>query len=180
MQYPYLVASFPMMKFESAPPWRLSEFREVCGSGLVPDDLRELNAVLSLKWDQCTSDFAVRYHEANTQLKRAVASVRARRPIVHISDYSAYPAGSSPFFNQAVIDAFTKTNPMERQRVIDRTRWILLEDMALFKEYDLDGILSYGLRLRMAERIEHQEPDVGRKRFREWVDLCSTIQSEEA
>ena len=59
------------------------------------------------------------------------------------------------------MDAFAKSNPLERERSLDATRWNVLDELARQDSFGLSGVLSYALQIRLASRWSSMNDDKG-------------------
>lgn len=69
-------------------------------------------------------------------------------------------------------------NPLASEKIIDHFRWALLDDLAQGHFFDLDFLIAYGLKLRIAERYANVATDNGLKRFEEITAITGTFTRE--
>jgi|YNPMSStandDraft_1061717.scaffolds.fasta_scaffold76376_1 hypothetical protein len=171
MKYPYLVASLPALTFGAPPPMSLDRFRALCREQLTSKDYAELDALL--EGGPARSGFVQTWRHRETQLRNAVARARAARRSVEVRPYLREHAGFDVALERAVSDAMSHANPLEREMELEHIRWHLAEELARFHEFDLEGVLSYALRLRIAERLQGWNEGLGRRRVDEWQDRAA-------
>ncbi|MBN1158332.1 MAG: DUF2764 family protein [Bacteroidales bacterium] len=71
-----------------------------------------------------------------------------------------------PFVNElTTIDE--DGNPMEKELAVDMLRWKQLDELNTFHYFTIEVLLSFVIRLIMAERWIQLQPEAGRKMFRE-------------
>lgn len=162
MSFYYFVASLPALALEAPAPMRLDEFRAEAARLLPADAVRELEAVLAGRAAQATSDFARRWFAQATQIRNAVAAVRAGRRGVEAAPHLRPHAGFSAYLDQAVAEAYGKPHPLERERALDRLRWEVLDELVRPEPFGLAAVLAYGLKLGLAERWTPLTDEAGR------------------
>ncbi|MCS6770839.1 MAG: DUF2764 domain-containing protein [Kiritimatiellae bacterium] len=165
MSFYYFVASLPALTLSAAPPWTFSQFLGEARRLLEPRVVREIEAVVEGRWDEARSELAARWRSAETQLRNALARARAARletdPAPHLRPHE----GFSVYVEQAVIEAYAKPNPLERELSLDRFRWSLLDEWAREEPFGLSTVLAYALKLKLSERWGCYSDEDGRKRF---------------
>ena len=152
MEYVYLVASLPALELTAAPRISSEQLLTASAGVLRPDHHEDLRAVLEDRpWDTRSPELAP-YLSAETQLRDAVARLRAARHGV------AYQSGVHPFagFDARCVNAAERAlaleDPRERELVLDRLRWTLLDELAVAPRFGFQAVLAYGLQLRLAEK----------------------------
>ena len=161
----YTVSSLPGLPFGDPPPFSPEDLAAQSEGVLSDADLASLRAVVRGDLEAAGGAFAADWRRAETQLRNAVASIRAERLREDAAPYLHAHQGFDVSIERAVADAFTKPNPLERERELDRCRWRLLDDMTREEPFGLGALLAYALRLRIAERWAGREEDAGRARL---------------
>lgn len=167
MPYYYLTASLPGLEMEEPLPFSSTEFRAMCVSVLEDRDFPELDCVLEGRAAAGHSVFCRKYAAAETQLRNALARVRAGHRKIEATPFLRDHPGFSMAIEKAVADAWAKTSPLERERVLDRHRWKILEDLALTDSFGLPAVLSFAARLKLAERWAAMTEEKGQARLDE-------------
>lgn len=167
--YTYLGATLPTLVFGDPPPFPSAEFRRTCEGIMPPADLALLDAVLEGRPSD-RPGFARDWHDRETQLRNAVARARAAHAGTDARSYLREHGGYDVSVAKAVTDAFSKPNPLEREMELDRCRWRLAEDLARFEPFGLAAVLSFAVRLRIAERWAALKDETGARRVEELVD----------
>jgi hypothetical protein len=152
VEYVYLVASLPALELTAAP--RISSGDLLASSaGVLRDDHREdLGAVLDDRPGDVRSPQLAPYLRAETQLRDELARLRAARA------GAAYDTGTHTFtgYDTRCSDtahrAMEIDEPRERELLLDRLRWILLDELASPSPFGFRAVLAYGLKLRLAEK----------------------------
>ena len=152
MEYVYLVASLPAIELTAAP--RISSGALLAASAgiLRQDHWEDLRAIVEDRVQDVRASVLKPYLDADTQLRDAVARIRAARagaaydPRAH--PFDGYDARSVSVAERALgLD-----DPLERELLLDRLRWTLLDELAVSPPFGLQAVLAYGLKLRLAEK----------------------------
>jgi hypothetical protein len=152
VKYPYLVSSLPTLALGEHPPLTAEAFYFQCTGALSKEDQEELRRVLDGRFAGCTGRFAVNWCSIDTQLRNKVAQVRASRRGVDVKSYIQQHPNYDVYIEQVVVDAFAKTNPLDRELVLDQARWYLLDQLALAEPFGLPAVLAFAVKLQIAER----------------------------
>ena len=152
MEYIYLVASLPRLEL-TTPPRLSSEELLAASAGLLRADHREdLGAVLGDRLEEVGAPEFRPFRDAETQLRNALARLRAARAGV------AYDAGAHPHgdydarCDEVAGRAMELEDPLARELLLDEHRWALLDEIAVPAPYGIQGVLAYGVKLRLAEK----------------------------
>jgi hypothetical protein len=152
VEHVYLVASLPQLELTTAPRLSAHELLAACEGVLRHPHREDLRAVLDDRpWDVRAPELQP-YLDAETQLRNAVARARAARA------GAAYDPGEHPHAGfdarcaETAARAMELDDPRERQLMLDRLRWTLLDELALRSPFGLQAVLAYGLKLRLAEQ----------------------------
>ena len=152
MEYVYLVASLPTLELTTAPPISSLELLASSEGVLRRDHREDLRAVLEDRPRDVRAPELGPYLDAETQLRDAVARLRAARA------GAAYDAGAHPTtgFDARCVGvaerAMELDDPQERELTLDRLRWTLLDELAVSPPFGFQAVLAYGLKLRLAEK----------------------------
>lgn len=152
MEYIYLVASLPSLEL-AAPPRLSSAALLASAEGVLrPDHLEDLRAVLDDRPADVRAPELRPYQDADTQLRNALARLRAARAGVGY-DLGAHPHGDHDArCEQVAARAMELDDPLARELLLDRLRWTLLDELVVAAPYGIQGVLAYGLKLRLAEK----------------------------
>ncbi len=155
--YPYLVASLPMLHFPMKPPFSYERFCEVCCSFIPEKDCRVLRILPQLDEypEKMKKNPVIRqWVESETALRNELVRVRAQRK--HL-DPSAYLRPGSPGRSSlvsAVMAAAVTPSALDAEKVLDETRWKVLDELAAGHYFDLDFLITYAAKLLILVRWE--------------------------
>lgn len=178
MKYPYLASSLPMLVFGAPPATRLEDFVFSCMGVLSTEDYSDLQCLAEARPEATTTSFGQCWCALETQLRNAVATHRAAHWHADARSAQHTHSGYSVFLERAVTDAFTKENPLEREKALDRTRWQLLDDLCAEDPFGSAAVLGHAIRLRIAERWSNMQEESGRKQLEELVDRLADPNGE--
>lgn len=168
MSYQYVIASLPMLFFGDPPPVRSAEWRRQMQGVLTDADLVCVDAFREGQ-PITGSPFADQWQAKETQLCNAIARARAARLGVEVHSRLQEHAGYDMSIEDAVTDAFTKQNPLECEKEIDRCRWHIAEELAWPEPFGLATILAFAIKLRIAERWAGLRDDAGQQAVEQFV-----------
>ena len=152
MEYVYLVASLPTLALTAAP--RISSDSLLASSAgvLRPDHWEDLRAIVEDRPQDVRGSELRPYRDADTQLRDALARIRAARA------GAAYDPGAHAYggYDVRCVDAAERAleldDPLERELLLDGLRWTLLGELALSPPFGFQAVLAYALKLRLAEK----------------------------
>ncbi|TRZ99352.1 MAG: DUF2764 family protein [Rhodocyclaceae bacterium] len=179
MSYYYLVASLPALSFGAPNPISSGELFTRCVGMLKPDHLTILAAVQQGQ-AVAGNPFAEAWTARETQLRNAVARSRGTRLGLDSRSFQRDHAGYDVALEQAVSDALAQHTPLEREQGLDRWRWRLADELALFDPFGLGVILAFALKLRIAERWAGLTESAGQHKLDEIIQTKTTAQDQAA
>ena len=152
MEYVYLVASLPALELTTTPPISSGELLASAAGVLRQDHWEDLRAVVEDRLQDVRSPELRPYLDADTQLRGAVARIRAARA-GETHDSAAHPYGGYDVRCVVVAErAMELGDPLERELALDRLRWTLLDELAVSPAFGFQAVLAYGVKLRLAEK----------------------------
>ena len=152
MEYVYLVASLPSLELTATPRISSEELLASSAGVLRPDHREDLRSVLEDRPHDVRAPEVRPYLDAETQLRNAIARLRAARA------GTAHDAGAHPFagYDARCVSvaerAMELDDPRERELTLDRLRWTLLDELAAAPPFGFQAVLAHGLKLRLAEK----------------------------
>ena len=167
--YEYFAATLPTLAFGAPPPMDAAALRASAEGNLSARDLAALDALLS----DGPSDhpFVVAWRDRDTQLRNAVARLRAARLGGADAAKWARPHGGwSVALETGVAAAFQEKDPLRRHAALARLRWDTAGDLAGPSPFSSAAILAYAVRLLVAADLAKADADAGLARLRETAE----------
>lgn len=149
--YTYLVSSLPTLVMGNPPPFRGDDFLFRL-QGVLPDFERAQVAAILAGNPVGGSPFAEAWQSRETQMRNAI--VRARASVQNL-DARGMLRGHPGFdvsVSTAVVNAFAKEDPLERELDLDRCRWHLAEELAWPDMFGFGAVLAFAVKLRIVSR----------------------------
>jgi hypothetical protein len=169
VSYYYLVASLPTLVMGEPPPFSGSEMLVRYANTLAADDAREVKLALEKHERGSQHPFLVQWVRADTQMRNAIARVRAGRQSVEVREYLHDHPGYDVGLENAVVDAYARPNPLERELALDHHRWKMLDEMVLAEPFGLGAVLAFAIKLRMVIRWAAVTEEAGARKLEELV-----------
>ena len=172
MNHWYLVSSLPYLRFGEKPLVNRAAFLTSCGDWLSKEDVAVLEAALE---NRCLagSEIAQRWWSGETELRNAVVRVRAKNRNADAIRFIQPCDGFSLSVEKTVTDAFTRTNPLEREAELDRARWALADELALAAPFGFAGVFAFAIKLRIAERWAGLDNAAGQSKVEEFIEKAT-------
>jgi len=161
VEYVYLVASLPHLDMAGALPFTSTEFLVSCGGVVRGDHWEDLRAIVEGRTQDVCAPEARRLVDAETQLRNALAQIRAQRAGVEYVARSHPHAGYDTRVEEVAAKAMAVDDPLERELVLDRHRWALLEEVAALPAFGVQAVFAYGFKLRLVEKWAGLSDQVG-------------------
>jgi hypothetical protein len=161
VEYAYLVASLPGLEFGAEAPLTSQELLQSSGGVLREDHWEDLRAIVESRPQDAASPEARLYVDAETQLRNALARLRAQRvgvePALHIRRHNGYDLR----IETAAAEAMAAESPLERELALDRHRWALLDEIAALPSFGLQAVFAYAFKLQIVEKWSRLSQELG-------------------
>ena len=169
MSYYYLIASLPELNIDEPAGINLEQFLFQCQGILDTTDFNDLNKVIAGEPTGILSPWAARWLDADTQLRNAVARMRAAQLNIDAISYLREHIGARMDIETAVRDAFARDNPLERELALDKCRWAILDEMAFEDRFGFGAVVAFSVKLGIVERWQKSDAEQGREAFDKFV-----------
>jgi hypothetical protein len=177
-EHVYLVSSLPYLRFGEKPVMSAEEFRAACVGWLSDDELALVDAALENRAPEAGGPTAAQWWNGEVQLRDAVVRVRAKNRGVDASSFIQPYDGFSATIEKMVIDACTRSDPMEQEMDLDRARWSLIDELALNTPFGFPVVLAFAVKVRIAERWAQMDEEAGKEKVEELI-LAATAENPE-
>ncbi len=170
MEYVYFVASLPALTLTGAPPLSSPDLVAAAGGVLRDDHWQDLRALVEDRPRDACSPEARELVAAETRLRSALARLRARRAGVEPGAAARKLEVPDARAADVAARAMALDDPLERELLLDRYRWELLDAAAAFPAFGVQAVFAYALKLRLAEKWSAMSEDSGLAVAREIVE----------
>jgi len=165
-QYYYLVASLPMLFFDSERPPALEAFLGLCAEHLSPADFRMVEAASTSAVERQVPTCAVleRWRSWETALRNELVRLRAKARGI---DPDRHLREGEDIVSVTTIarGAFAQELPLAAEQHLDRARWEFLDELEEGHYFDIEKVVVYHLRLQILHRRALFEVETGSEAF---------------
>ena len=152
MKYYYLAAALPVLSFGEPPGIPMPEFMNICADHLSVGDMSALTALMDSESVECDHPFVREWNLREAALRNTIAATRAARLQRDAAPYLRDEVSYECLPETVVAEAFTKTSPLARERMIDSYRWNQIEELAGLDPFSSRAMLAYGLKFQLCDR----------------------------
>jgi hypothetical protein len=179
MAYYSLVASLPHLRIGDEPPFSTEEYIDNCAQWVSEYEADILRHVLLQEPDIAPCPLCKAWNNIETQLRNAVAVLRAQKLGVDAKEYLQPHSGFSGEIEVMAREAFARNDPIETEEELDRARWKLADDLAGQNHFGFEKVLAYGIQLKIVERWNRMDVHTGKEKL-EAVITANTEPGETA
>lgn len=159
----------PGFAFSSPPPLSSQEFLDQCECHLDAASYSTVSLSSGAAFGQGKvtneeSPFLAAYIAWERSLRNELSRLRARRVQGNEDQYLRESEISSEGIRIAQA-AFAMEDPLQAEFFLEKERWSAIESLAALSDFQLDGIIAYGLRLRIAERVQAIQAEAGKEQY---------------
>lgn len=146
----YLLSSLPLLSFDTPPQLSRAKFAEMCRDQLSESDAAVVHALLY--GGESEHSFVAAWRDQDAILRNAVARRRARGSGRDASRWLRATAGSDKRIEAGVEDAFQASDPLMKEKALDRLRWRLADELEGYDPLSIGVAFSYAVKLAIAAR----------------------------
>ena len=147
-----------------------AELARMCEGQLSESDLTDLVHIVEGRLDQVAHPGFRAYVARETQLRNTLLRVRAARAGVDSSAFERPFVGFDTEVETVAAEAMAMPDPLERELVLDRFRFRMLDGLAQPSPFDVIVVLAYAAKLLLAERWYSFNEERGSALLRRIVD----------
>lgn len=151
----YIIASLPLLSFNSKPPLSLGEFFARCEDLLAGEELGLLKKIVRAEGHITEGSgykTLERWSEFETDLRNELVRSRAAKKKVDPARYLRGEGLPEPNITHLAMNAYRHPSPLEAERLLDEERWRFLDEICLGHYFDFDFLIGYVLKLLILER----------------------------
>jgi hypothetical protein len=165
MSYYYIISSLPGISLEAKPALSLDDFRALCSAQLSNADAAAVECLLDIEREPANHSFVAEWRARETQLRNASARLRAAGQSRDAADFIRSHTGFDVSIEDRVEEAFNRSNPLERERELDRIRWTMLNELAGTDPFSANALFAYAVKLSLAERWAAMDKEAGQNKI---------------
>ena len=153
--YYYLISTLPLLRLGEPPPLSLEKFHETCGSWLPARDLTRIKALRlepPAKGQTVPSaKVQTRWLEWESSLRNGLVKIRAAH-LDREPEKSLRPVPVDLEAERGAREAFTITDPLQREKALDQSRWLRLEEFEFMHDFDFQRLCVYKIKLLLCHK----------------------------
>ena len=169
--YTYFAATLPLLDFDGPLPFLTGDFAADCGRLLPEHDAQEVRRALDMEGGAPASRFLASWREHEQALRIESAQARAAR-LRLTPPKGGWDRAHDSRINAAVARAAGMDDPLEAERLLIGLQWRILDDLCLGREFALDGILAYAVKLKLLERLNAFKSEDGVKELKALLETA--------
>jgi hypothetical protein len=165
----YLISSLPVLNLEQRPSLTREDYLLQCRSQLSATDADAIEALL---FDLSSSHlFVVAWRDKETILKNAIAYARATKAHADVEPWIRPTEGCDTSYEVLVDEVFQLTDPLQRERGLDKLRWKIAESLQGYDPMDVTVALAYAIKLKLAWRWANLNVETGLTTFEQLTTI---------
>lgn len=173
--YYYLVAQLPAVSFSRDskvnPPIAYGYFLDLCNrflDGSVLEQVNKLSLEPPRQSEETGSVFLNRWYEWERDLRFAMAQLRAQKMNKIFSDSAVLSVTQD--IQQIAKTACSYDSPLEAEQFLNMERIKKIDELVPTDPFNPDSVFAYGLKLKMAERMQKFDENVGKQSYHNIYD----------
>ncbi len=175
--YYFLCATLPGLQFGKESSLTVEKFDAACRDQMPPAEFGRLTRQgLSVPRDPRASDELSPGYAGFVRFEQYLRTRIAQRRTAREEEKSAALPDPAEYFSEVdstVAQAAACTDPLEREKMIDRLRWRRLDDLGAGHEFDFEALCIYRLRLAILDKYRNRSTEAGKRNFNAAVDRIS-------
>lgn len=169
----YLLSSLPMLRFGEPSPIAPKAFLEACRAQLSQTDAAAAEALLL--GDDAPHPFVRLWRDRDAILRNAMARTRARAAGKDPARWLRPVSGCDLRLERLVEAALQEQDPLQKERALDRARWITADDLAGPDPLARERLFAYAIQLGILTRWQTRDAEAGRQTFRKLTEVPITL-----
>jgi hypothetical protein len=169
----YLLSSLPMLSFDGVPGLSADTFAESCREQLSAADASAAEALLHGLPSE--HPFVAALLDKEAILRNAVAGERARITGKDSAQWERPTLGCDLQIRSEVGDAFLESDPLSREKALDKARWRIAEELQGPDPLTVKAVFAYAVKLRIVTRWAGLHAEQGRQAFESLTQVPITL-----
>ena len=159
----YLLPSLPMLEFDTTPGITPEAFAATCREQLSAADAVAAEALLEGR--AAEHPFVEAWHDKEAILRNAVARQRARVAGTEAARWQRHTRGCDMQIEVGVDDAFLETDPIKKEKALDKIRWVAAEELQGPDPLNIKAVFAYAVKLAILSRWHALSATRGQETF---------------
>jgi len=162
-QYYYTVNSLPHLSFDKPLPIKKEEFFAITQIELGTNDLHALRSVGLCPLESEGKPLCVvkRWYDWEREVRNTLVRLRAMNLGLDQGDHMRADHHSPS--SRVAEDVFQVESPLAAEEILDKARWVFLEELESDHYFDIERLVIYFLKLRILERRSFFDNKKGRE-----------------
>lgn len=170
--YYYLVATLPLLRYESQSPFDTVSFLEQCKGQVSARDYQTILSALSGR--PSSHPFLKEWQQYASMVKKELNDQRSKKLGLSAAKYRN--DGNKEFrISEAVRQALSNENALDAELSLLSLQWNYLDELSALHYFDVEALLAYAVKLQLLERKSLFTKEEGNAEFKR---LFSNLQSE--
>ncbi len=170
--YYYLVATLPSLRYDGSLPFTTDDFLSVCKEQVSKSHIALLRQAVS--GEHSSHPFLSQYQHFASMVQKELVEARSKK--LSLSDSSYRNDGEKQAnISETVRQALSNEDVLQAELMLIRLHWAFLDDLSALHTFDIEGLLSYALKLKILQRKSLFTREEGNAEFKR---LFSNIQTE--
>lgn len=166
-----------MISFDGNMPFSVEDFAADCDRLLSEQDARDSRIALGLEDGVVHNATLRQWRQFEQALKNEIVWMRAVQGQKNPASAIRGERAPDTSMTQVLAQASKMENLLEAEKILMQLQWQKLDELALNKDFTVDFILVYGVKLVMLERLNAFKTDEGSKELEKILEKAA--QSEE-
>ncbi|RMD84223.1 MAG: DUF2764 family protein [Lentisphaerae bacterium] len=151
-QFYYLISSLPTLQLGGNLPWRSDAFLEYARYHLTPSEWEALASVsLIPDAEEGVCRLHSRWLAFERNLRNLLVRMRASRQKREAQEFLRRDLDLFGGL-EAVVQEVANMNPLQAEEILDRQRWLFLDQETVGHEFDFNSLVAYRLKLSLLEK----------------------------
>ena len=164
-QYYYTVSTLPFLTYETEGQMEPEDFLEMCGDWLTPGDQKVLSSCSLTDFPGKSPSFALSsWARWERSLRNELVKLRAPKRGVEPETYLK-PGEEILESAEIARNAFALDSALSAEDLLDRERWIFLDNQERGHYFDLEKLIVYYLKLQLLKRKQKFSVEQGKNQF---------------
>ncbi len=170
--YYYLVATLPLLRYESQVPFDTASFLEQCRTQVSERDYRTIASALSGR--ASSHPFLKKWQQFASMIQKELNDQRSKKLGLSAARYRN--DGDKEFrIAETVRQALSNENVLEAELSLLALKWNYLNEISALHYFDVEALLTYAVKLQLLERKNLFTKEEGNAEFKR---LFSNLQTE--